>query len=75
MGANTALLDACDLGRGLTNGIKGREDLQWVLQKYEDVMVPRGRKKVLESRATADSDDAHEISGGRLKNPNAAPNK
>ncbi len=67
MGANTALLDACNLGEGLTKGIQAEEDLQWVLQTYEEKMIPRGRQKVLESRATADSDDAHEISGGRLK--------
>ncbi|KAJ9605987.1 hypothetical protein H2200_009836 [Cladophialophora chaetospira] len=67
MGANTALLDACNLGEGLTKGVQAKEDLQWVLQTYEEKMIPRGRQKVLESRATADSDDAHEISGGRIK--------
>ena len=66
MGANTAFLDACNLGEGLKNGIQGKEDLQWAFQSYEEKMIPRGRQKVLESRATADSDDASEISGGRL---------
>ena len=69
MGANTALLDACDLGKGLIEGVKAGEDIEWVLQKYEEIMVPRGRQMVVESRATADSDDARELSGGRLKNP------
>jgi 2-polyprenyl-6-methoxyphenol hydroxylase-like FAD-dependent oxidoreductase len=73
MGANTAFLDACDLGEGLIRGIQAKEDLQWVLQEYERTMIPRGRKKVLESRDTANSDDAHEISGGRVKKGDAAP--
>jgi 2-polyprenyl-6-methoxyphenol hydroxylase-like FAD-dependent oxidoreductase len=72
MGANTAFLDACDLGNGLIEGIRVSEDLQWVLQKYEEIMIPRGRQKVLESRATADSDDAYEVSGGRVKKQEAS---
>ena len=67
MGANTALLDACELGEGLIKGIQAKEDFQWVLQQYEQKMIPRGRKKVLESRETANSDNAYEISGGRVK--------
>ncbi|EXJ74309.1 uncharacterized protein A1O5_02605 [Cladophialophora psammophila CBS 110553] len=72
MGANTALLDACDLGEGLIKGIQEKEDLQWVLQLYEQIMIPRGRNKVLESRATADSDDAREIAGGRIDEAQAS---
>ena len=66
MGANTALIDACDLGEGLINGIKVGEDLQWVLQQYEETMIPRGRRNVLDSRDTANSDDASTIAGGRV---------
>jgi 2-polyprenyl-6-methoxyphenol hydroxylase-like FAD-dependent oxidoreductase len=65
MGANTAILDACDLGEGLIKGIKAGEDLQWVIQQYEQIMIPRGRSNVLSSRDVAESDDAHTISGGR----------
>lgn len=73
MGANTGLLDACDLGEGLIKGVQTKDDLQWVLQVYEEKMIPRGRQKVLESRETGDSDDAHEISGGRIKKGDMAP--
>jgi len=66
MGANTAILDVCDLAEGIIRGIQGREDLSWVLRAYEGMMIPRGRLKVLESRATGDSDDALEVAGGRL---------
>lgn len=66
MGANSALLDACNLGEGLLRGIEAREDLQWVLQKYEEVMIPRGRQRVLEARETGNSTDASQIAGGRL---------
>lgn len=68
MGANTAILDACDLGVNLITGIRAEDDLHWVLQTYERAMIPRGRLKALESRETANSDDAQEISGGRVLN-------
>lgn len=68
MGANTAILDACELGENLIKGIQTEEDLHWVLQTYERNMIPRGRLTVLESRDTANSDDAQEISGGRALN-------
>ena len=66
MGANTALRDSCELGEGLVKGIEANEDLQWVLQVYEETMISRGRQKVPESRATADSDKANDVAGGRL---------
>jgi 2-polyprenyl-6-methoxyphenol hydroxylase-like FAD-dependent oxidoreductase len=66
MGANTALLDSYDLGKALIDGIKANEELEWILKRYEDVMVPRGLQKVLESRATGESGASKEIAGGRL---------
>ena len=66
MGANTAILDACDLGKALTAGIRNGQDMQWILKSYEEKMIPRGRTKVLESRATGESMDASELAGGRL---------
>ena len=67
MGANTAILDACDLGQSLIQGIKAGEDLQWILQAYEEKMIPRGIEKVLASRATGESADSAEVAGGRLQ--------
>lgn len=72
MGVNTAILDVCDLASGIISGIETGSDLNWVLKLYESTMIPRGRTKVLESRATGESDDAFEISGGRLQRDNAA---
>ena len=65
MGANTALLDVCDLGKALIDGIKSKADLESVLKFYEDTMVPRGRKMVLESRATGEATASEELAGGR----------
>lgn len=67
MGANTAIMDVCDLARGIIEGIRIGQELNWVLKAYESKMIPRGRMKVLESRATGESDDAFEVSGGRLQ--------
>ena len=55
-----------DLGQGLTQGIRVGEGLQWVLQAYEEKMIPRGIEKVLASRATRESADSAEVGGGRL---------
>ena len=66
MGANTAIIDACELGKGLVDGVANGEDLVEVLRRYEEIMVPRGRQMVLESRATGESVDAKEIAGGRI---------
>ena len=59
MGANTAILDACDLGMALTAGMRDGRDLQWIMKTYEEKMIPRGRTKVLESRATGESTDTN----------------
>ncbi|KEF61053.1 uncharacterized protein A1O9_02618 [Exophiala aquamarina CBS 119918] len=67
MGANTAILDVCDLAEGIIHGIESGDDLSWMLKSYETTMIPRGRSKVLESRATGDSADALEVAGGRLQ--------
>jgi hypothetical protein len=74
MGANTAILDVCDLASGIVHGIETGGDLGWFLKSYENIMIPRGRTKVLESRATGESDDALEVSGGRLQREKAAGN-
>lgn len=66
MGANTAIIDACDLGRGIIEGVSRGGDIVEVLQKYAEIMVPRGRTKVLESRATGESQDSREVAGGRI---------
>lgn len=66
MGANTALLDSCDLGKALIDGIKTKAELEWVLKCYEDIMIPRGRAKVLESRATGAAETSEGLAGGRL---------
>ena len=65
MGANTAIIDACELGLAIVEGING--NLVEVLRRYQDIMVPRGRQMVLESRATAESEDSREIAGGRMQ--------
>lgn len=66
MGANTAILDSCDLGKALIDGIKAKADLERVLRCYEDIMVPRGREKVLDSRATGEATTSEGLAGGRL---------
>ncbi len=66
MGANTAIVDACELGKGIIEGFAKKEKLVGVLRRYEEIMVPRGRQMVLESRATGESMDAKEVAGGRI---------
>lgn len=58
-GANTAMLDACDLGRLLIEAQAESRDLASVVAPYVAKMVPRGRDAVLESRAAgkAENDD------------------
>lgn len=52
MGANTGINDAGDLGRLLfSQKWDSLEDAQSLLQQYNSVMLPRGRKLVLSSRA------------------------
>lgn len=61
IGANTAILDACDLGSliGEEVRLKGMNgaDLASVLHEYHALMSPRGREAVLSSRA-AGKDEA-----------------
>jgi hypothetical protein len=71
MGANTALLDVCDLAEGIIDGIEASNSVNEVLRMYEKCMIPRGRRKVLESRATAESESNFDISGGRLDKQSA----
>ena len=66
MGANTAIIDACDLGEALIEGVKTSAPILSVLKSYEDLIIPRGRQKVLESRITGESGDGAELAGGRL---------
>lgn len=66
MGANTAIIDACELGAGIIDSFAKEEDLRMVLRRYGRDMVPRGRQMVLESRATGESMDAKEVAGGRI---------
>lgn len=58
-GANTALLDACDLGKLLTKARAESRDLGGVIAPYVAKMVPRGSEAVLSSRAagSAEADD------------------
>lgn len=65
MGANTAIIDSCELGQAIINGVKEKVDLEWMLKCYEEVMVPRGRAKVLASRATGESTATSDLLGGR----------
>ena len=53
-GANTAMLDACDLGKLLVSAWRDKEDSASVLHSYHEVMVPRGRAAVLSSRAAGE---------------------
>lgn len=66
MGANTALLDACDLGRSLIAAHAQGEDLSSAISAYEKTMVSRGRRAVLASRAAGESGAAEALSGDRL---------
>lgn len=50
-GANTAILDACDLGELLTGAFKEDRDLSSVVTEYNRRMVPRGQYNVRSSRA------------------------
>jgi len=66
-GANSAIQDACDLGRIL--GRKYTEDgsdLRLALREYEKLMLPRGRKNVLQSRAVGKSGNLMSMVEGRV---------
>ena len=66
MGANTALTAAVDLAEAIIDGVKHEKEIEVVLRTYEEVMIPRGRSQVLGSRAVAESDTQHDVSGERL---------
>ena len=66
MGANTAIIDACELGRSIAEAVRTGGDMLEMLRKYAEIMVPRGRTTVLESRATGESMNAREVAGGRI---------
>lgn len=66
MGANTAIIDACDLGRAIIDGVKNSAPISSILKDYEHVAIDRGRQKVLESRQTAESGSGADMAGGRL---------
>lgn len=66
MGANTALLDVCDLAKTIISGTQDWSNIDSLLRDYEKTMIPRGRTKVLESREIAESDASFDVSGGRL---------
>lgn len=53
-GANTAILDACDLGDLIVRAHQARKDLASVVERYLEIMVPRGREMVLSSRAAGE---------------------
>lgn len=59
-GANTAFLDACDLGELLIEAQAGSAELAEVVAPYVAKMIPRGREAVLTSRAAGgvQGDDA-----------------
>ena len=65
-GANTAAQDACDLGRLIGQGVRDGQELDWVLQEYERLMLPRGKKNVLASRAVGDAGDLMSMVEGRV---------
>ncbi|KAM0546768.1 hypothetical protein ACHAPJ_010697 [Fusarium lateritium] len=57
MGANTGIKDAANLGRLLSSQKwDSLEDIQHLLQRYNSVMLPRGRQVVLSSRAVGVDD-------------------
>ena len=58
-GANTAITDSCDLGTLLVSTFEQQGEpwtaLEAVLEKYNAIMLPRGRENVLASRAAGQS--------------------
>jgi 2-polyprenyl-6-methoxyphenol hydroxylase-like FAD-dependent oxidoreductase len=55
-GANTAILDACDLGKLLIEARAEARDLTSAIAPYNAKMIPRGKEAVLASRAAGDAD-------------------
>lgn len=57
-GANTAIIDACDLGKALIQAHRNGDDFASVVPAYNQIMCPKGRERVLASRkAGEDSED------------------
>ncbi|KAK5048000.1 hypothetical protein LTR84_006190 [Exophiala bonariae] len=78
-GANSAIQDACDLGRILAQQkINHKEDFEQAIREYEKLMLPRGRRNVLQSRAVGESGNLMSMVEGKvntkdlLMNPGAA---
>lgn len=67
MGANTALLDACDLAKAIIEGTRHCSSVDSVLQAYEKIMIPRGREHALASHAVGEGTGVRELAGGRLE--------
>lgn len=65
MGANTAILDSCDLLHLVVDGIDKGWTVSEVLRAYEEIIVPRGRKQVVESREVGEKGAVSDIAGGR----------
>lgn len=60
-GANTAIMDACDLARLLIKSHQDNQDPASVLDAYHSVMLPRGQSNVLSSReAGVEPEDPNE---------------
>ena len=57
LGANTAMLDSCDMGRLLVKAKQDGRDFSSVVPAYKDIMVPRGRDAVLRSRESGVGDE------------------
>jgi 2-polyprenyl-6-methoxyphenol hydroxylase-like FAD-dependent oxidoreductase len=56
-GANTAILDACDLGGLLVEANKEGKDFAGVLPQYHELMVPRGQENIRSSHAAGEMDE------------------
>lgn len=66
-GANSALQDACDLGRILGRQKAGHKlDFRLAIREYEKLMLPRGRKNVLQSRAVGESGNLMSMVEGKV---------
>ncbi|PVI00804.1 FAD/NAD(P)-binding domain-containing protein [Periconia macrospinosa] len=55
-GANTAILDACTIGKLLIKAKADSRDFKTVIAPYTAIMIPRGRKAVLSSRAAGNAE-------------------
>lgn len=66
-GANSAIQDACDLGRILgQRHLEHKRDFKQAIREYERVMLPRGRKNVLQSRAVGESGNLMSMVEGKV---------